>query len=882
MRNGSMRLTAGVWVAGVALVLIAARPASGSAVGATFEETLPNGLRVIYIQHRANPMVASSVIVGAGVVDEVEGMNGASHFLEHLLFNGTERRTQRELYDEVDRYGAYNNATTREDHTLFTLLVQKEFVGACLDVQADMLFHSTLPVANFEKEKGIVLEELAKDENDPEYLARSAFRAFAFAGTPLARPVLGSRESIEKLSRERVLAYYKSRYVPSNMTLVLMGDFELADMKAAVARTFGSAVKGKVPSVAALRWPKAPEANLARRAVDAGTAHVYAAAPLPLAPFDADLAAVELLVAAMAGEDDAPLQRAMSHGEPLTLSSGLAVTPRLAPWSTLEFEAVASEGRSGEEVLEKLVATLRSPSARAEARERIELVRAGARADEVLTADQIHYYALMRASYVPGSPPGYLTRRLSILDGIDDAALDRAERTLLQAADAFRYGVIAPKLREETVAWRAPAAPADAVAAADGDRPIHRGQLDSGLTVAAERNDDSRVLAVHVLTRPRCASEPAGKEGIADFLHRLLLRGTLVNDRAALAARLHDLGARVKTHDDASIPFDDYYTTPEFSFVRLEMPADRWREGISLLGEVMRFPRLDAAEIESVRREMLDVVRRRAGSTRSRAQELTARTLAPGHPLSRPISGTAESIAAITADDLRAFHASYFTGQKMIVTEVGPIDPRQVFDAVAGAFGSLPKGDAPPTVAPVPVTAAGITAEETLGKDQASVGLACVFDSEPADLAALEVAGALISDKIAFRLREEQGLAYSISASIGRWGGRTRFDAVMATRQENIDTVIAGLRSEISAFVAAEPDEAAVSRAANAMRGRALMRRLTRVNQAYFAGLALNEGRAPADDLDRLARLLAVRAGDVKRVTRRYLDLDRCARIVVR
>src|SRR5262245_57491490 len=106
----------------VVLALVAARASSPACAFAGYrEETLENGLRVILIEHRANPMIASSIVVSAGVVHEPEGMNGASHLLEHLLFNGTETRTQRQLYDEVDRYGAYNNATTREDHTLFSL-----------------------------------------------------------------------------------------------------------------------------------------------------------------------------------------------------------------------------------------------------------------------------------------------------------------------------------------------------------------------------------------------------------------------------------------------------------------------------------------------------------------------------------------------------------------------------------------------------------------------------------------------------------------------------------------------------------------------------------------------------------------------------------------
>src|SRR5262245_39748379 len=118
---------------------------------------------------------------------------------------------------------------------------------------------------------------------------------------------------------------------------------------------------------------------------------------------------------------------------------------------------------------------------------------------------------------------------------------------------------------------------------APNDAPATSGKvlsetLPSGLQVVLERNDDSDVFAVHVMFRPRSAAEPAGKEGIASFLHRLMARGSKVLDPPALAARLDAIGATLKTDDDARVPYDDYYTTPEFSFLRLEMPSARWRE----------------------------------------------------------------------------------------------------------------------------------------------------------------------------------------------------------------------------------------------------------------------------------------------------------------
>ncbi len=842
---------------------------------------LPNGLRVILIPHHANPMVASSVVVGAGVVHEPEGMNGASHFLEHLLFNGTKRRSQRELYDEADRYGAYNNATTREDHTLFTLLVQKEFAEAGLDIQADMLFHSTLPSDKFEKEKGIVLEELAKDRNEPATIAAEEFRAFAYKGTPLARPVLGSGESIAGFRREDVLAYYESRYVPANMVLVVMGDFESDRMIESVRRTFGAAKAGVAPPSPALLWPPPPEKNLRSMPLDAGRTYVHAAFPVPLAPYDPRVGAVELLVAALSEGDDAPLSRTLTSGsDPIALSFTLGVAPRGVPWGALEFAAILPKGKRPLDALGKLAEALQSKAILAEARERLPTVRAAARAGEILSADQIHYFALERSSYLLGSPEGSLGRRLAALDRVEDEAFAGAAASLGRGLAEIRALAAGPDSPDEAIAWQPPTPPAAGPPAPA--RESLEQELPNGLRARIERNDDSMVFAVHLLFRPRAASEVAGKGGIVDFLHRLFLRGTLVHDRATLAARVGDLGAHVKTNDDPSVPFDDYYTTPEFSFVRLEMPAQRWREGISLLGEIIRFPRWDPVEVEAVRKEMLDLQKRRAESTRARAADLVSRTLASDHPLARPVLGTAPSVSSVSLEDLRAFHTAYVAGRKMIVTVVSPVSPGEVLDSLRATLGTLPAGEKPEPPLPPPITPKGVLEEESVGKEQAYVCLAYLFDARPQDHAALLVLGSLLSDKLSFRLREERGLAYSLSASIVPFGGRMKLEVVMATRQANVDTSAMLLKEEIARFAVTDLDPAAVARAAAGLRGRLLMRRLTRVNQAYFLGVEMLEGRPAGDDAAKLGALLGVSAADVSRVAREYVDVRRCARMIVR
>jgi zinc protease len=293
-------------------------------------------------------------------------------------------------------------------------------------------------------------------------------------------------------------------------------------------------------------------------------------------------------------------------------------------------------------------------------------------------------------------------------------------------------------------------------------------------------------------------------------------------------------------------------------------------------------PRLAPDDIEAVRKEMTDLQTRAAVSPRSASRQLLAETLAPGHPASGSVLGTAPSVGSITVDDLRAFHAAYVTGRRMILTASGPVDPGAAVRAVTDVFGSLPAGDEPPKPDPAPLTPPGKSVWMSLGKQQFYIAFGYLFDAEPDDRAALAVAGAILSDRLSFELREERGLAYSMGASIGPWAGRTRLSVAMGTRPENLDPAIEGVREGIAAFRESEIDEATVRRAANAMRGRMLMRRVTRVNRAYFTGVERLEGRPLGDDQARLDALLEVGASDVERVIRKYVSPDRCAVVTVR
>jgi predicted Zn-dependent peptidase len=197
----------------------------GDAGGGLVRRTvLPGGARVVT---ETMPGVRSATVgiwVGTGSRDESRSQAGASHYLEHLLFKGTKRRTALEISSALEGVGGEMNAFTAKEYTCFYAHVLDDDLPLAIDVMADLVTSSVIAKADVDSERGVILEEIAMHEDDPADLVHDAFAEAVFGDTPLGRPVLGTVDSITSLSRSAVAGYYKKRYRPENMVVAVAGN----------------------------------------------------------------------------------------------------------------------------------------------------------------------------------------------------------------------------------------------------------------------------------------------------------------------------------------------------------------------------------------------------------------------------------------------------------------------------------------------------------------------------------------------------------------------------------------------------------------------------------------------------------------------------------
>ncbi|MCK5032291.1 MAG: insulinase family protein, partial [Calditrichia bacterium] len=215
---------------------------------------LDNGMQVLLIENPALPMVGVNVVVKVGSAYETFATSGMSHMLEHLLFNGTSKRTQKELYDETDLIGGYNNANTSDYFTNYMMVTSADHIEKGMELQADMLFNSILPEEKFEKEKGIVLEEIAKSLGSPTAQIERNIISILYPEHALSLPTLGTYSTIESMKRDDVWKFYKNNYVPNNMILSIIGNFQTSTMLEKIDKIYGIAQPGIVDRDYSEEW----------------------------------------------------------------------------------------------------------------------------------------------------------------------------------------------------------------------------------------------------------------------------------------------------------------------------------------------------------------------------------------------------------------------------------------------------------------------------------------------------------------------------------------------------------------------------------------------------------------------------------------------------
>jgi len=828
---------------------------------------LDNGMEVILIENHASPMITAFTIVKTGSRNEDASTNGSAHFLEHLLFNGTKNRTQKKLYGEMDYYGGYNNAHTGPDYTNYMILMPKEYIEQGMDIQADMLFNSTLPPEKFEKERGIVIEEIGKDADAPTHQVNRHFLRTLLSGTPYERPVLGTVSTISYLKRDDVLAYYRTWYVPNNMTLMVIGDFTTREIVELVKMKYGAYPPGPLPEKKPL-FLNPPKTVKIIRANGMGKfpddrQYLNMGYLLP-APTSEDFFSLQLLADFLGGKKDSVLDVLfkVDTNKNLVNSINADITFN-SDFSILQISAQLPLHADVDSVVALISRAVQNMAVNPVSMNEIQEMLVSRATHEIYLQEKLHYYAMMKSAYLAAGGYTFLRSYMdSIMEGNPKSIQDAASKYLKSRLPVIT--LMSP-----------PVKPAEGITEKSQNQ-YHMEVLKNGITVVIKENPDSRVIGIHLLAKGRSLCEGEDNWGMGEILQRTLLEGGTVNHpKENLYQSLVSIGAELKLYDNPDITYDDYYNSARFVYMRLKVIDTFFEEGIRLLAEMVSQPLLteDAFELAKKNTALL------SAATASRTPIIAERILYDNLFVTNPglgwTLGSPKDIESFSLEKIKKFHQKLYNPSNLILTISGnqPIDKTMntVKTCFGGSWGEA--GWQTPAYRPQ-LNKLGKTICQKIGKSQSYIIVANTCEVEDKDKPTLHILSNLFSDRLTFNLREQQGLAYSIGTYFPEFKDANWYQITMGTRPENIEKAIIGIRDEIQSIREASFNANEVQQTINATLGRRGMRRMDRVSQAYYISMEILDDKSPEADDQYSEKLKAVTVEDLERLAPRVFQND--------
>ncbi len=409
----------------------------------------------------------------------------------------------------------------------------------------------------------------------------------------------------------------------------------------------------------------------------------------------------------------------------------------------------------------------------------------------------------------------------------------------------------------------------------DYNKFIHE-TLPNGLNLIIKHNPDSRIYAINILGKDRSLLELEGKDGITDFVNRMLVKGANGMDANEVQNALDDIGAEITANDNPYIPYDDRYTSTAYSFIKFETIDEYAYEGTKLLYRIVSIPDFPDNEIEQTKQEVMGLLGMKSGSTYQNARDLCYENLFADFPFSKPVMGNRGSIMRFTRDDLINHHKRFYAPNNMIMAIVTNVDPDTVKSWIYETFSKMEKNNQEYPSLGIPAKPDGRPeVNHEMDKEQIYIYLGglCPGLKSP-DAPAIDMAASIISSRMKENLREKQGLAYSVGMGVSFMPEFGWLMASMGTGFENYDIARDGMISEMNKLKNELPTGEELRKAQNSTWGSMLLARASRINQAYY--MCKNEFLGVGYDYedDYISKIRKVAPSDIQRVVKDYFDTD--------
>jgi zinc protease len=850
---------------------------------------LDNGLRVYLLPVKSSPIVTVMVAYKVGSGDEDKDQTGLSHYLEHLMFKGTDKLIPGDIDRATQRNGGHNNAYTNEDMTVYHFDFAADRWEIALDVEADRMRNLRIDARHeFEQEKGAVIAELDAGEDSPGDLEYKTILPMLFPkDSPYSHPVIGERGHVRGASAEIIKRHYDKWYHPNNASLVIVGGFDADQALAKVKKLLGSIPAGDLP-------PRKAAAAFKDRA---GPIHKEFESkfdvPRMLMGFNgvavgtADDPVLDMLQTILSDGRTSRLYRKLVEDERIAAAVNAGnYSGRYPGWFAVSVDLLKGKDRKKAEEL--VFAELDRLANETVSDEELNRARRKILASVVFGRESVHGLAnsIARTATYPGGED-VMKFYQHYLDGvlaISKADVQRAARQYLARKSACVVWSV-PKEAEEPL----PDTSAKGGGALRPLSPFGRGRgvasqpaggreftltaarrvvLPNGLTLILLEDHRLPVVVGSAEVRDVMLREPAEKSGVATLTGSLLDEGTEKHTGKEIAALVENTGGTLNLGVSGG------------SFKVLTPDADR---ALGLLFECMMQPTFPDKEFARLKDQQLSGIDDALSQPDTRAAHEFNALVYGRHPYGRFDLGTRATVEKLTADDCRGFHRQAFAPNLATVVVVGDFKADEMVGKIEALTKDWKKSDTgKPAVAPPPKPNAvteKLISDPNAAQVHVYIGQLGITRNNPDYYKLLVMDNVLgtgpgFTYRLSATLRDRQGLAYTVTASIANSAGLEpgTFNGYVGTFPEKFLDVRHGFLREIEKIRDEPPTKEEVEDAKKYLLG-SLPFRFTTLSAVAGQLLAAERYGLGFDFLEKYRKeVSAVTPADVQSVAKKYID----------
>lgn len=812
---------------------------------------LKNGLKVLFLESHKSPVVSVQMWVKTGSADEKSGEEGISHFIEHLVFKGTRKYGVGEIASTVEGSGGELNAYTSFDQTVFYVTISKQFTDVALDVVSEMMGFPTFDPQEIDNEREVVLEEIKRGQDSSgrrssQLLFTNVFRKHAYG-----RPVIGYDKVVKKVSPKKIRSFYQSRYVPSNMFLVIAGDFDSKVMRKKVNELFGSFEPFKLKKVTRTKEPAQKSIRIKVEQAKFEQTSGYLTWRIPSLKHK-DAPALEVLSAILGQGDSSRLMQTLRIQQPLANSvSAFSYSMQDDGVFALSWNVEKENLKAAlDKLLPEIVKIVEEPPTSAELQkattnfasheiyslETVDNIARKAGSNEFYYGDYDFYKKYMKLVYslkpedIQKVAKKYLKSdsfALSLMSNLDKKT---SEKIMKEFARDLKKALSKVKVKKQKPVRHITKKFPMSVASVQATPVMDKIQLSSGATLLIREQKETPYVAMKAAALGGIRIEDEQKNGLTELYARNWLAGSKSFNENEINLRVDELAAGISAfggRNSVGLGMDYLSVFEEKMF---EIYSD------SLLA-----PQFPEEILEREKVILKNQIKARNDSPAQICVHNFMKEIFKGHPYSRDVLGTEQSVDSISTKDLKNYFGQVVTAKNLTFSVVGDVDKDKWVDRLEALTKQLPKGKRIENTFELMSLTKEVKAFHELKKEQSHIivgyrGLTL----KSAERYTLEVIQSILSGqggRLFLELRDKNSLAYSVAPMHFEGLECGYFGGYIGCSPEKAQKAIQMLKEEFTKLIEKKVEQDELTRAQRYLIGRhdiELQRKSTVCNAMLF------------------------------------------------